>query len=84
MFDVTEEDLIELIKDFDPDDEFETTLQYGRTDISEGIDIHKTNAPKVCMLRNYWYFKDVNVNLNNVFVINVVLNVSFQNQKELK
>ena len=38
------EDVIEFIKDFEPDDEFETTLQYERIDISEGIDIHKTNA----------------------------------------
>ena len=59
MFDMTEEDVIEFIKDFDPDDEFETTLQYERIVISEGIDIHKTNASKVCMLCNYWYFKDV-------------------------
>ena len=38
------EDVIEFIKDFVPDDEFETTLQYERIDASEGIDIHKTNA----------------------------------------
>ena len=30
MFDMTEEDVIEFIKDFQPDDEFETTLQYER------------------------------------------------------
>ena len=38
------EDVIEFIKDFEPYDEFETTLQYERIDVSEGIDIHKTNA----------------------------------------
>ena len=38
------EDVIEFIKDFEPDDEFETTLQYEGIDVSEGIDIHKTNA----------------------------------------
>ena len=59
MFDMTEEDVIEFIKDFEPNDEFETTLQYERIDISEGIDIHKTNASKECMLCHYWYFKDV-------------------------
>ena len=45
MFDVTEEDVIEFIKDFEPDGEFETTLQ--------GIDIRKTNASKECMLCHY-------------------------------
>ena len=59
MSDMTEEDVIELIKRFEPDDEFETTLQYERIDISEGIDIHKTNASEECMLCHYWYFKDV-------------------------
>ena len=84
MFGMTEEDVIEYIKDFEPNDEFETTLQYERIDISEGIDIHKTNASKECILCHYWYFKDLNLNLNHMFVINVVLDASFQNQKELK
>ena len=44
MFGMTEEDVIEFIKDFECNDEFETTLQYERIDISKGIDIHKTNA----------------------------------------
>ena len=59
MFDITEEDVIEFIRDFQPDDEFETTLQYERIDISEGIDIHKTKPPKECMLCHYWYFKEI-------------------------
>ena len=37
MFDMTEEDVIEFIKDFEPDDEFETTLEYERIDISEEL-----------------------------------------------
>ena len=59
MFDMTEEDKTEFRKDFKPDDEFEIKLQYERTDISEGIDIHKTNASRECMLCHYWYFNDV-------------------------
>ena len=33
-------------------------LEYDRIDISEGIDVNKTNASKeyIC---NYWYFKDI-------------------------
>ena len=33
-------------------------LEYDRTDISEGIDIKKTNASKECHICYYWYFKD--------------------------
>ena len=56
---MTEENVIEFIKDFETNGEFETTLQYERIDIPEGIDIYKTNASKECMLCHYWYFKDV-------------------------
>ena len=34
-------------------------LQYDRIDISEGIDINKTNASKECKICHYWYFKDI-------------------------
>ena len=33
-------------------------LEYERIDISEGIDIDKTNKSKECMLCHYWYFLD--------------------------
>ena len=33
-------------------------LQYDRIDISEGIDINKANASKVCDIYYYWYFLD--------------------------
>ena len=46
MFGMTEEDVIEFIKDSEPDDEFETTLQYERIGISEGIEIHIASASK--------------------------------------
>ena len=35
-------------------------LEYDRTDISEGIDINKTNASKECDICYYWYFLDKN------------------------
>ena len=31
-------------------------LKYDRIDISEGIDVDKTNKSKECMLCHYWYF----------------------------
>ena len=33
-------------------------LEYGAIDISEGIDINKTNASKECEIYLYWYFLD--------------------------
>ena len=34
-------------------------LEYGRIDISEGIDINKTNASKECDICHYWFFKGI-------------------------
>ena len=34
-------------------------LPYGRIDVSEGIDIIKSDASKECMICHYWYFKDI-------------------------
>ena len=34
-------------------------LQCEKAEVSEEIDINKTNASKECMLCHYWYFKDV-------------------------
>ena len=34
-------------------------LQYERTDVSEGIDINKSNKSNECMISHYWYFKDI-------------------------
>ena len=33
-------------------------LEHNRIDISEGIDVNKTNASKECDICHYWYFKD--------------------------
>ena len=54
MFDMTEEDVIKFIKDFEPDDEFKATLQYERIDTSERINTYKTTTSKECMLCHYW------------------------------
>ena len=34
-------------------------LEYDRIDISEGIDVGKTNKSKECIICHYWYFKDI-------------------------
>ena len=37
-------------------------LECDKIDISEGIDINKTNKSKACMLCHYWYFLNKNFN----------------------
>ena len=34
-------------------------LRYQKIDVSEGIDINKTNALKECELCHYWFLKDI-------------------------
>ena len=45
----------------------------SKIDISEGIDLNKTNASKECELCHYWFFKILDLNLKNMFVINVMI-----------
>ena len=35
-------------------------IEYDRIDISEGIDVDKTNKSKECMFCHYWYFLNKN------------------------
>ena len=37
-------------------------LEYDRIDVSEGIDINKTNLWKECNIFHYWFFKDIGFN----------------------
>ena len=37
-------------------------LEYDRIDISEGMEMNKTNALKDCDICRYWYFLDKNFN----------------------
>ena len=34
-------------------------MQYERIDVSEKIDLNKSNKSKECMVCHYWYFKDI-------------------------
>ena len=34
-------------------------LQNKKIDVSEVINVNKTNASKECLLCHYWYFKDI-------------------------
>ena len=48
-------------------------LHYERIDISEGVDVNKTNLSKECDICHYWYFKDIGLNTNLIFVMDVMI-----------
>ena len=48
-------------------------LEYEIIDISEGIDINKTNLLKECNICHYWYFKDIGFNMNLIFVMDAMI-----------
>ena len=48
-------------------------LQYQKTDVSEGIDVNKTSVSKECELCHYWFLKILDLNLKNMFVIDVMI-----------
>ena len=48
-------------------------LEYGRLDISEGIDIDKTKKSKECNICHYWDFFDKNLAMNHIFAMYVMI-----------
>ena len=49
-------------------------LEYDRIDISEGIDIDKTNKSKECMLCHYWYFFKIRtLVMDHIFVMVIII-----------
>ena len=48
-------------------------VEYDRIDISERIDINKTNAWKECKACHYWYFKVLLLNMNHIFAMVVIV-----------
>ena len=44
-------------------------LEYDKIDISEGIDINKTNKSKECDICHYWYF----LTMNHIFAMVVMI-----------
>ena len=42
-------------------------LEYERIDISEGIDVNKTNLSKECDICHYWYFKNIGFKYEKYF-----------------
>ena len=48
-------------------------LEYDRINISEGIDINKTNAFKDCDICHYRYFLDKTLNMHPIFAMIVMI-----------
>ena len=48
-------------------------LEYERIDISEGVDVNKTNLSKECELCHYWFLKILVLNMKNIFVMDVII-----------
>ena len=48
-------------------------LQYEKIDVSEGIDVNKTSASKECSFVTIGFLKILDLNLKNMFVINVMI-----------
>ena len=48
-------------------------LEYKRIDISEGIDVNKTNLSKECDICHYWYFKILVLNMSLIFAMVVMI-----------
>ena len=56
-------------------------LEYDRINVSERIDINKTNSSKECNICHYWHFKDIGFkyepylcngcNFNDVAIVSV-------------
>ena len=48
-------------------------LQYEKMDVSEGIDVNKTNLSKECELCHYWFFKNVEFKFEEHFLIDIMI-----------
>ena len=70
MFDITEEDVVEFIEDFESDDEFQKELALIKQ-------VYKENVWFVII----GILKMLDLNSSQIFVTAVVLDVSFQKQK---
>ena len=48
-------------------------VEYDKIDVSEGIDVNKTNALRECDICHYWYFKDIGLNMHHIFAMVVMV-----------
>ena len=48
-------------------------LEYKRIDVSEGIDVNKTNASTESDICHFWYFKDIGLSMKHIFAMVVMI-----------
>ena len=48
-------------------------LEYDRIDISEGIDVNKTNLSREFNICHYWYFLDNNFSYGHIFAMVAII-----------
>ena len=48
-------------------------IEYERSDISEGIDVNKTNLSEECDICYYWILKISVLNIRLIFVMDVMI-----------
>ena len=48
-------------------------MYYNKINVSEGIDINKSNISEECMICHYWYLLDLNINMSQKYVIDVII-----------
>ena len=48
-------------------------LEDNRIDISEGIDVNKTNASKECDISHFWYLNILVLSMSHIFVMVVMI-----------
>ena len=48
-------------------------LYYDRIEVSEGIDVNKTNASKECDVCRYWYLINYSFSFNQMYLISAMI-----------
>ena len=81
---MTEEDMIEFIKHFKPMVNLKQRCSIKELIFKKELAFIKQMHQKNVCFAITGALKKLNLGLNHMFVINVVLDVSFQNKKELK
>ena len=56
-------------------------LKYDKIDITEGIDLDKTNKSKECMFCHYWYYLNKNFTYGPFIVIIKIIIIIYNEKK---
>ena len=56
-------------------------LKYDKIDVTEGIDLDKTNKSKECMFCHYWYYLNKNFTYGPFIVIIKIIIIIYNEKK---